>query len=73
MYGTSAGAVKRDRAALVLAGLLETRNENGRATVTAAPGRLPAPSQTGAQISHNTGLKSATTPGSDQPHRSNNY
>ena len=41
-FGTSTDTAKRDRAALVAAGYLETRSERWQPTITAAPGRLPA-------------------------------
>lgn len=64
-YGTSTDTAKRDRAALVAAGLLETRTDPGRPTLTGAPGRLPSAPQTGGRID--------TSPGAEMPdHRGQN-
>ena len=72
-YGTSTATAKRDRAALVAAGLLETRTDPGRPTITAAPGRLPAARSDASQPPPQTGGRIATSPGAEVPrHRGQN-
>ncbi len=58
-YGADVRTAKRHRSTLVAVGLLEVRQEAGKRTSTAAPGRLPPPPQTGDTDGRSPGTRMA--------------